>query len=277
MNLINADALKIPVASGSVHFVCTSPPYYNAENYSHWDTYAQYLKFMSIVLEELYRVLCDGGRLAINVPQGYDRPGNGGYKTLEAHVCNLVKLRGFELRGHIIWHKLGMSPQGRGTAWGSWMSPSNPSLRDIHEIIIVAHKGSSKMPVTGEATIDRETFLDSTKSVWDILPVSSSWHPAPYPDEIPRRLIELYTYTNAIVLDPFAGSGTTIRVAEALNRIGIGCELSLEYCRRSDRDRIYLSNWRRGEGLRSDRKQILDGPLFTGLTDRPEVIGDTKS
>lgn len=270
MRLVNADAMYMPVDSESVHMVITSPPYYNAESYSHWDSYGLYLLFMWNVIGEIERVLCDGGRLAINVPQGYDRPGNGGYKTLEADILKLVKDRGFELRGHVIWHKMGMSPQGRGTAWGSFMMPSNPSLRDIHEVIIVAHKGSAQMPKTGEITIDRETFLDSTKSVWDILPVSNSWHPAPFPDEIPRRLIELYTYTNAVVLDPFSGSGTTVRVAEALGRIGIGLDLSLEYLMRSDRDRIQLSAWRRGEGLRPVRKETFDGPLFTGVKNEQE-------
>lgn len=197
----------------------------------------------------------------MNVPQGYDRPGNGGYKTIDSDFVGIIQGQGFELRGHIVWHKLGMSPQGRGTAWGSWKSPSDPSLRDIHEVIIVAHKESSKMPVTGEITIDRQTFLDSTKSVWDILPVSSHWHPAPFPDEIPRRLIELYTFSNAVVLDPFCGSGTTARVAAALGRIGVGLDLRADYLKRADADRIDLEHWVRGIGIRlPEPEQPL--PLF---------------
>lgn len=263
MNLINADSFYLPIRSESVHLVCTSPPYYNAKEYSTWESYDAYISDMMVAVGEMYRVLVNGGRLAINIPQGYDRPGNGGYKTVDANFVYIINNHGFEIRGHIVWNKLGLSPQGKGTAWGSWLSPSNPSLRDVHEVIIVAHKGNAQMPKTGDITIDKATFLESTKSIWDIPPVQSSWHSAPFPTEIPRRLIELYTYTNAIVLDPFSGSGTTVKVANELGRVGIGVDLHMPYLHQSDIDKIKMEKWLRGGSFIVEKKPKGDLPLFS--------------
>lgn len=258
---ICTDSMRMPLEDNSVHMIITSPPYYNAKDYSSWPSYDLYLDDMDVAIGEMYRVLVDGGRLAMNVPQGYDRPGNGGYKTLEADLLNFVKLHGFIMRGHIVWDKMGISPQGNGTAWGSWKSPSNPALRDVHESIIVAHKGDGKMPKTGDETIERDDFLMWTKSIWSFPPQSSSWHPAPFPPELPRRLIHLYTYTNAIVLDPFCGSGTTVKVADELGRIGVGFDLKEGYLHKADEERIRLDYWMRDKPVKVVGK-IDDLPMF---------------
>ena len=225
----NMDAL----ADGGVHLVVTSPPYYNARDYSQWSSYQEYLVDMQLAWRECYRVLCDGGRMAVNVPQGYDRPGkDGGYKPFEVDTTRALVECGFELRGHIVWVKMGLANQNAGTAWGSWKSANNPSLRDGHEIIIVAHKGKPGR-TGGKSTISRDEFLEYTRSVWSIRPQTQSWHPAPFPQELPYRLIQLYSYAGDTVLDPFAGSGTTVWVAAQNGRVGIGVEQRLDYIERA--------------------------------------------
>jgi DNA modification methylase len=232
------------IEDGSVHLVCTSPPYFNArEVYASWSTYADYLADMALVWAECYRVLCDGGRIAVNVPMGYDRPGSvGGYKMVGLDTTLALQETGFEIRGHIAWVKAGGG--SLGTAWGSWMDASNPSLRDDYELIIVAHKGSAGR-TGGESTITRNDFLEFTRSVWTIQPATSSWHPAPFPAEIPRRLIQLYTFKGDTVLDPFCGSGTVLWEAAKAGRKAIGVDLSDAYIERACGS-MFVSN----EGVR---------------------------
>lgn len=229
--LIQGDAIRIPLPSNSVHLIVTSPPYLNAREYSRWDNYEEYLLDSEKWWKECYRILCDGGRIAINIPQGYGRPGIGTeYLTIGADTTNLIRNVGFILRGHIIWNK---THHVLGTAWGSWLSASNPYLQDQHEIIIVAHKGNAKRE-GGKSTINSIDFIKSTSSVWYISPgIANRWHPAPFPDEIPRRLIELYSFVGDIICDPFSGSGTTERMAISLGRKGIGIDLNYDYCRRA--------------------------------------------
>jgi site-specific DNA-methyltransferase (adenine-specific) len=218
------------IADGSIHMVITSPPYLNARDYSQWNNYQEYLADMTLAWKECYRVLCDGGRIAVNVPLGYGRQNNGrdGYMCIGDDTTHALKEIGFAMRGHIIWVKSsGLS----STAWGSWRSASDPCLRDAHEVIIVAHKGKSKRE-KGESTIDKDTFKRATTSVWQITPVQG-WHPAPFPDEIPHRLIQLYTFKGDTVLDPFAGSMTTPFTAAREGRIGIGVELNLDYLKQA--------------------------------------------
>lgn len=221
------------LADDSVHLVATSPPYWNARpEYSEWPTYAAYLADMALVYRECFRVLCDGGRIAVNVPLGYGRPSTGGYISIGDDTGRLIEAAGFTLRGHIIWDK-GAGGQAAGTAWGSWLSPSNPSLRDGHEVIIVGHKSTSDRVGAGQSSLTKDVFMAATNSVWRITPAHHPWHPAPWPSEIPERLIHLYTYTGDVVLDPFAGSFTTVAAAARLGRIGIGVELSEEYIERA--------------------------------------------
>lgn len=232
----------------SVDMVITSPPYWNARDYATWPTYEAYLADMEIVWRECYRVLRDGGRIAVNVPQGYGRPGTeGGYRCIEADTTISLRTVGFFLRGHIVWNKMGLGNQSGNTAWGSWLSASNPSLRDDHEVIIVGHKGSAGR-AKGESTITSEEFLKYTLSVWSMQPESGSWHPAPFPAELPRRLLKLYTYVGDVVLDPFFGSGTTVWEAVAQKRRAIGIEFHREYIERACGPMFLLDN-RDDEGV----------------------------
>lgn len=134
------------------------------------------------------------------------------------------------MRGEIIWDK---GNSGVSTAWGSWKSASNPVLRDIHEYILVFQKGSFKREKKGkEDTISKEEFLEYTKSIWSFKPESAKkvGHPAPFPIELPKRCIQLYSFKEDIVLDPFCGSGTTCLAAKRLGRYYIGYEIRKEYC-----------------------------------------------
>ena len=214
----------------SVHLVVTSPPYFNARTeYSEWATYPDYIGDMQHVWHECFRVLVNGGRIAINVPHVYGREnGKDQCLPIEANTIKGLEIAGFSLRGAIVWDK-GVSVVSSSTAWGSWMSASNPSLRDQHEVIIVAHKGSPRRLEKGESTITAEDFTNWTRSIWTIPPVSNSWHPAPFPAEIPRRLIELYTFKGEIVLDPMAGSCTTGWAASKAGRKGVCVEASMDY------------------------------------------------
>lgn len=141
------------------------------------------------------------------------------------------------MRGEIIWNKGNNVSQS--TAWGSWRSPSNPTLRDVHEYILIFSKGTfaRKNPNKRRVTISRDEFLDFTKSVWTFSAVSarSIGHPAPFPLKMPRRLIQLYTYKNEVVLDPFIGSGQTAIAAIETIRDYIGYENCKKYLKVAER------------------------------------------
>jgi len=143
---------------------------------------------------------------------------------------------GYLMRGEIIWNKA--SSASPSTAWGSWLSAANPVLRDIHEYILIFSKETfSRKKEFRENTIKKEEFLEWTKSVWTFPAVSARqiWHPAPFPEELLHRLIQLYTFKNDIVLDPFVGSGTVCLSAIKDNRNYIGYEIDSEYVKLAER------------------------------------------
>ena len=178
------------------------------------------------VWQETYRVLVPGGRACINVANLGRKP----YIPLHSYIIDQMLEIGFLMRGEIIWNKA--SSASPSTAWGSWMSATNPVLRDVHEYILVFSKDTFKRKSKGkENTISRDEFLEWTKSVWTFPAVSARkvGHPAPFPDELPHRLIQLYTFAGDVILDPFAGSGTTCLAAAADGRKYIGYEISEAY------------------------------------------------
>ena len=209
-----------------VHLMVTSPPYNVGKEYDDDLSMGGYLDLLKGVLSETCRVLVDGGRACVNVANIGRKP----YIPLHAYIIQIAAEIGFFMRGEIIWDK-GMS--GASTAWGSWMSPSNPTLRDTHEYILVFQKPpfGRKRPDGREATISRDDFLEHTKSIWRFAPTSAkrAQHPAPFPVELPRRLIDLYTYSDEVVLDPFMGSGATALAAVESGRSFIGYEISQDY------------------------------------------------
>jgi site-specific DNA-methyltransferase (adenine-specific) len=181
------------------------------------------------VWKETYRVLVPGGRACINIANVGRKP----YIPLAASITqNMIDL-GFLMRGEIIWDKAASA--STSTAWGSWQSATNPTLRDTHEYILVFSKGSyRRQKMDGrQSTISKEEFLEFTKSVWGFPSESAKkvGHPAPFPVELPYRLIQLYTFSNEVVLDPFMGSGQTAIAARRAGRHFLGYEISEDYLR----------------------------------------------
>jgi len=211
----------------SVHLMVTSPPYNVGKTYDEDLTLAEYLAFLVRVWAETYRVLVPGGRACVNIANLGRKP----YIPLHTFVARDMIELGFLMRGEIIWDKAASA--SASTAWGSWQSATNPTLRDIHEYILVFSKGSYRRDRVEDRkdTITKDEFLEFTKSVWTF-PAESArkiGHPAPFPIELPNRLIQLYTFEGEIVLDPFMGSGQTALAAIKSNRHFVGYELNSEY------------------------------------------------
>jgi len=209
-----------------IHLMVTSPPYNASKEYDEDLTLEEYGGLLRSVFKETFRVLVTGGRACVNIANLGRKP----YLPLHSLVITEMLELGFLMRGEIIWDKAASA--SASTAWGSWLSAANPVLRDVHEYILVFSKGSFRRPSEGrESTITRDEFLEWTKSIWTFPAVSARQigHPAPFPQELPRRLIQLYTFKGDVVLDPFAGSGTTCVAARDLDRVYVGYEINPEY------------------------------------------------
>ena len=234
------------VATGSVALVVTSPPYFAGKEYEETlgaggvpASYLDYLELLAAVFSECTRVLEPGGRIAVNVANLGRRP----YRSLSGDVTQLLGDLGLLLRGEIVWWK--GRAAGGSCAWGTFQQPANPVLRDVTERVIVASKGRfdralrpaerAARGLPSRSTITRDEFLDATTDLWEIPPESASrvGHPAPYPVELPQRLIELYTYEGDVVLDPFMGAGSTGVAAVRCRRRFLGFETDAGYVGRA--------------------------------------------
>lgn len=209
-----------------VHLMVTSPPYNVGKTYDDDLSLDEYLALLHDTFAETYRVLAPGGRACVNVANVGRRP----YIPFHHYIIERMLDVGFLMRGEIIWNKAASS--GASTAWGSWCSATNPTLRDVHEYILVFSKQTLSRRASGRpSTIGRDAFLEYTKSIWSF-PTESArrvGHPAPFPVELPRRLIELYTFEGDVVLDPFAGSGTTCVAAIETRRRWVAYEIDPAY------------------------------------------------
>jgi site-specific DNA-methyltransferase (adenine-specific) len=210
-----------------------------------------YLELLKDVFRECMRVLVPGGRACINLANLGRKP----YIPLHSHVIQIMERLGFLMRGEIIWDK--SASAGTSTAWGSWKSAANPTLRDVHEYILVFCKESfGRERGKKKNTIDERQFLNFTKSVWSF-PAESARrvsHPAPFPVELPLRLIHLYTFEGDVILDPFAGSGTTGIAALQSRRHFVLCDTEEQYVLNA-RERISKHTESTGEGEMSARKR----------------------
>jgi site-specific DNA-methyltransferase (adenine-specific) len=210
----------------SIHLMVTSPPYNVGKEYDENLSLNEYRDFLKKVWAEVKRILVPGGRVCINIANLGRKP----YIPLHTFIINDMLELGFLMRGEIIWNKAaGGSPS---TAWGSWLSAKNPTLRDIHEYILVFSKGTfSRESNERKSTIQKEEFLEFTKSVWTFPaePATKVGHPAPFPLELPYRAIQLYSFEGDVVLDPFMGSGQTAIAAIKTKRHYVGYEINGEY------------------------------------------------
>lgn len=213
----------------SVHLMVTSPPYNVGKEYDEDLTLDGYREFLRSVWREVYRVLVPGGRACTNIANLGRKP----YIPLHTFIIEDMLELGFLMRGEIIWNKA--SSSSPSTAWGSWLSAANPTLRDVHEYILVFSKGAfaRRKPANRNNTVSREEFLEFTRSVWTFPAEQAKGvgHPAPFPVELPYRLIQLYTYEGEVVLDPFMGSGQTGVAAIKTKRHYVGYDINEEYVR----------------------------------------------
>jgi site-specific DNA-methyltransferase (adenine-specific) len=233
------------VRPGSVALVVTSPPYFAGKAYEEElgeghipATYVEYLTMLEDVFAECVDKLEPGGRIAVNVANLGRKP----YRSLSADVIGILQDRlGLLLRGEVIWRKA--RGAGGNCAWGSFKKPANPVLRDLTERVVIASKGRFDRALAPAARAERglpsvasttaDEFMDATLDVWELSPESATRvnHPAPFPVELPQRLIDLYTYRGDVVLDPFMGSGTTAVAAVRTGRHYLGYDTDEGYAR----------------------------------------------
>ncbi|MBT5655609.1 MAG: site-specific DNA-methyltransferase, partial [Actinobacteria bacterium] len=226
--IFNKSAEKMDdLIDNCVSLTVTSPPY-NVGKLSDSDlSDDDYWKLIEQCFKEVYRVTESGGRLVINVANLGRKP----YIPFSNMFTQIMLDLGFLMRGEIIWQK--SKGANANFAWGSWLSASNPVIRDIHEYCLVFSKDGMSKGVKGVSTLEKEEFMDSTLSIWNINPARAKkiGHPAPFPIELAERFINLYSYEKDLILDPFIGSGTTAIAAQKLNRHYIGYEINDEYCK----------------------------------------------
>jgi site-specific DNA-methyltransferase (adenine-specific) len=237
------------VRDDSIDLIVTSPPYNVDIHYNSHDdrsSYQEYMEFNRKWLSRCFKWLKTDGRLCLNVPLDKNK---GGQQSVGADFTRTAKELGYRYHSTIVWNEGNIS---RRTAWGSWMSASAPYVIAPIELIVVLYKQEwKKNRLDGQNDITRQEFLDWTNGLWTFQGESKKriGHPAPFPLELPRRCIKLFSFLGDTVLDPFLGSGTTLLAAEKNERKSIGIEIDESYCRIA-KDRLIRE------------AHILEGSLF---------------
>lgn len=229
--LVHDDVLTTQlVTDNSVDLVVTSPPYNVDIQYnSHKDdvSYAEYLEFSQKWMSRCFDWLKEDGRFCLNIPLDKNK---GGQQSVGADLTTIAKQIGFHYHSTIIWNEGNIS---RRTAWGSWKSASAPYVIAPVELIVVLYKEKWKKTSGSKISdIERDEFMDWTNGLWTFNGESKKriGHPAPFPIELPRRCVKLFSYVDDLVLDPFCGSGTTLLAAVANQRRGVGIDVDKKYC-----------------------------------------------
>lgn len=218
------------VNANSIDLVVTSPPYNVDIQYnSNKDdlSYVQYLEFSKKWMTRCYGWLKEDGRFCLNIPLDKNK---GGQQSVGADLTTIAKEIGFHYHSTIVWNEGNIS---RRTAWGSWMSASAPFVIAPVELIVVLYKSQwKKLSGSKISDVTRAEFMEWTNGLWTFNGESKKkiGHPAPYPIELPRRCVKLFTYVDDVVLDPFCGSGTTVIAAVNNNRKSIGIDVDKKYC-----------------------------------------------
>lgn len=230
VSIYNDDILSIKnIKENTIDLIITSPPYNVDIKYnSHNDKldYASYLEFTKEWISKCYKLAKDDGRFCLNIPLDKNKDGQ---QSVCADITTIAKQIGWRYHSTIIWNEGNIS---RRTAWGSWLSASAPYVIAPVEVIVVLYKKYWKKIFSGKSDIKKEEFLEWTNGVWTFNGESKKriGHPAPYPVELPKRCIKLFSYTDDTVLDPFLGSGTTLIACIANKRKGAGIDIDKQYC-----------------------------------------------
>lgn len=228
--IFNNDILTLEdINEETIDLIVTSPPYdvdIKYENYNDNIPYEEYLEFTQKWLAKCYSLAKKDGRLCLNVPLDKNK---GGQQSVCADITTIAKRIGWKYHATIIWNEQNIS---RRTAWGSWLSASAPFVIAPVEVIIVMYKEKWEKMHKGKSDISREEFIEWTNGVWNFSGESRSkvGHPAPFPIELPKRCIKLFSFVGDTVLDPFVGSGTTLVACLETKRMGIGVDINKKYC-----------------------------------------------
>ena len=229
--IYNADISRTDcVKEKTIDLIVTSPPYNVGIKYNSHDdkmSYKDYLFFTREWLAKCYRLTKDDGRFCLNIPLDKNK---GGQQSVCADITTIAKQVGWKYHSTIIWNEQNIS---RRTAWGSWLSASAPYVIAPVEVIVILYKEHwKKISGSRKSDINKEEFVEWTNGVWNFMGESKKrvGHPAPFPVELPRRCIKLFSFVGDIVLDPFLGSGSTLIACILTNRKGIGIEIDNNYC-----------------------------------------------
>ena len=228
--IYNDDFLKTDcVKDSSIDLVITSPPYNVDTHYNSYNdriSYQEYLSFTKEWLSKCLRLAKNDGRFCLNIPLDKSK---GGQQSVCADITTIAKQIGWKYHSTIIWNEQNIS---RRTAWGSWLSARAPYVIAPVEVIVVLYKKYWRKINYGKSDITKKEFIEWTNGVWDFMGESKKrvGHPAPFPVELPKRCMKLFSFVGDVVLDPFLGSGSTLVACVQNNRKGIGVEIDKNYC-----------------------------------------------
>lgn len=222
------------IEESSVDLIVTSPPYNVDINYNSFQdniSYDKYLEFTEVWLRKAYALMKPDGRMCLNIPLDKSKGRKeAGFQSVYADIVNIAKRVGWKYFSTIIWNEGNIS---RRTAWGSWLSARAPYVIAPVEVIVIFYKKRWRKLKRGKSDITREEFMEWTNGLWTFSGESKRkvGHPAPFPVELPKRCIKLFSFVGDTVLDPFLGSGSTLIACALLNRRGIGVEIDENYCK----------------------------------------------